>query len=316
VSTRALDRAAGFRHEALFYTGISSFVDATLPFIGEGLVAEEPVLVAVNPHKAQLLRHALGDRAQRVDFVDMNVVGQNPARIIPVWRKFVDDHASFGQPVRGVGEPVWPGRSRAELDECHFHESLLNTAFDAGPAWSLVCPYDTELLESDALSEAEVTHPHLGRQDSEGGLSRRYSSFRGPHSFGQSLTPPRTSSVAMEFNADEIGRIRRVVNEWATYRGLSQIRASELVLAVHEAAANSVRHGGGRGVLEMWSEDGALLCEVRDGGVIHDPLVGRSLPSIDQEAGRGIWLINQICDLAQVRSSPEHGTVVRMVMRL
>jgi anti-sigma regulatory factor (Ser/Thr protein kinase) len=39
------------------------------------------------------------------------------------------------------------------------------------------------------------------------------------------------------------------------------------------------------------------------------------LPDGEQEGGRGLWLINQLCDLVQLRSSPE-GTSVRMSMRL
>ena len=40
------------------------------------------------------------------------------------------------------------------------------------------------------------------------------------------------------------------------------------MLAVDELAANSIRHGGGRGVVRLWTEDGALVCDVRDRGSI------------------------------------------------
>jgi hypothetical protein len=40
------------------------------------------------------------------------------------------------------------------------------------------------------------------------------------------------------------------------------------------------------------------------------PLAGRIRPEIDQASGHGLWLVNQLCDLVQVRTS-EHGTVVR-----
>ena len=57
----------------------------------------------------------------------MAVLGHNPARIIPAWRDFADAHAG---PIRGIGEPIWPGRGADELVECQLHESLLNVAFD------------------------------------------------------------------------------------------------------------------------------------------------------------------------------------------
>jgi len=44
-------------------------------------------------------------------------------------------------------------------------------------------------------------------------------------------------------------------------------------------------------------------------------LVGRLPPPVDQYGGRGLWLVNQLCDLAQIRSSPD-GTVVRVRMQL
>ncbi len=56
------------------------------------------------------------------------------------------------------------------------------------------------------------------------------------------------------------------------------------MLAVNELAANSVRHGGGRGELHVWHEDDALVCEVRDAGCITDPLAGRHIPTSSSSA--------------------------------
>src|ERR1700729_1357628 len=115
-----------FRHEALFYNGDDGFLRGTVPFVTEGLQAGEPVLVAVRDERAQLLKHALGGDAARVRFVDMESLGRNPARIIPAWREFLAEHAEGEAPVRGIGEPAWPGRSEAELVEGGGHEALLN----------------------------------------------------------------------------------------------------------------------------------------------------------------------------------------------
>ena len=57
----------------------------------------------------------------------------------------------------------------------------------------------------------------------------------------------------------------------------------------------------------------SAVVEVWDHGRIHRLLAGRELPSIDDEMGRGLWLAHQLCDLVQVRSSPE-GTIVRLHM--
>jgi anti-sigma regulatory factor (Ser/Thr protein kinase) len=42
-------------------------------------------------------------------------------------------------------------------------------------------------------------------------------------------------------------------------------RLEDVALAVGEIATNSIRHGGGSGVLRIWADDGHVVCEVRDG---------------------------------------------------
>ena len=127
-----------FHHEALLYEGPDDFLAGALPFIREGLERGEPVLVAVGAEKIAALRDALGP--SDAAFVDMAVLGHNPARIIPAWRDF---RARHDGPIRGIGEPIWAGRGGAELVECQLHEALLNLAFDGADEFRLLCPYDT-----------------------------------------------------------------------------------------------------------------------------------------------------------------------------
>jgi anti-sigma regulatory factor (Ser/Thr protein kinase) len=88
----------------------------------------------------------------------------------------------------------------------------------------------------------------------------------------------------------------------------------DLVLAVNEVATNSVRHAGGRGIARAWESRGGVVCEVEDAGRLDVPLAGRERPTHEQVGGHGLWLVNQVCDLAQIRSLA-HGTVVRLHMR-
>ena len=81
--------------------------------------------------------------------------------------------------------------------------------------------------------------------------------------------------------------------------------------AVNEVVTNSLCHGEGRARVNFWTEPAAVVCEVRDRGWIRDPLAGRIAPAPDRVSGRGLWLVNQLCDLVQLRSSPA-GTTVRM----
>ncbi|GAB2329980.1 hypothetical protein STREPTOSP366_51430 [Streptomyces variabilis] len=77
-------------------------------------------------------------------------------------------------------------------------------------------------------------------------------------------------------------------------------------------ATNSIRHGGGHGVLRTWSEERRLVCEFRDAGYVADPLSGRTMPTARQVGGRGLWLVHQLCDLVEIRSTPHDGTTVRL----
>jgi anti-sigma regulatory factor (Ser/Thr protein kinase) len=303
-----------FRHEALFYSGEEEFLAGTVPFVRDGLWAGEPVLVAVGERKTTALKDALGDDSDAVQFVDMEALGRNPARIIPAWREFVAARPAGARPVRGIGEPIWPGRSPAEVDECHHHESLLNLAFADTPEFWLLCPYDTAGLGPAVVREARATHPYV----TEGATSRsseRYSAVRPARPFEGELAPPACRPGALAFGAHQLSRVRHFVADRAELAGLPADRASDLVLAVSEVATNSVIHGGGHGTLRVWTENGSLMCEVRDDGTFTDPLAGRVRPTPAQADGRGLWLANALCDLVQIRSS-RNGNVVRLHMAI
>ena len=73
--------------------------------------------------------------------------------------------------------------------------------------------------------------------------------------------------------------------------------------------------GGGSGTLRCWRDGESLVCEVKDSGHIQAPLIGRRRPQPEACSGRGVWLVNQLCDLVQIRSNPT-GSVVRVHKRL
>jgi anti-sigma regulatory factor (Ser/Thr protein kinase) len=106
--------------------------------------------------------------------------------------------------------------------------------------------------------------------------------------------------------------IRRTVRHWAASCGLSAERAESLELAATELSTNSILHGGGGGSIAMWTEDGAAVLEFTDAGYVPEPLTGRLLPDTGGLSGRGLYLVNQLCDLVQLRSSPA-GTTVRVL---
>jgi anti-sigma regulatory factor (Ser/Thr protein kinase) len=315
---------ASFRHEALLYAGEAEFVSATSAFIREGLAAGEAVLTVVDARKIGLLRSALGDQAGAVEFADMGVVGRNPGRILDAWYRFATDHAGVGRGARGIGEPVSASRSDAELVECQLHEALLNVAFPPQPAWTLLCPYDTATLGTTTVAEARRTHPFV-RNGTESAASAEFATqgYGGPGAapspwqFRDPLPEPPAGPGTLELAIGDasLGVLRRRVVAHADEAGASPGRAGDLALAVTELATNSLRHGGGHGRLRLWADGASLMCEVADTGYITDPLVGRRRPTSRQLHGRGLWLVQQLCDLVQVRTEPG-GTVVRLQVPL
>jgi anti-sigma regulatory factor (Ser/Thr protein kinase) len=75
-----------------------------------------------------------------------------------------------------------------------------------------------------------------------------------------------TPILDQDFDSATLYALRAAVQAHADRAGLSENRINEVVLAVHELAANAIAHGGGRGRLRMWDLPGALSCEVVDGG--------------------------------------------------
>src|SRR5262249_45970298 len=122
--------------------------------------------------------------------------------------------------------------------------------------------------------------------------------------------PPGTERLAFAA-AQSLAGVRAYVEARAASAGLDSRRTASLVVAVDEVASNSIRHGGGAGTLAMWAAGEGVVCEVRDRGHSDDPLVGRERPAPDRTDGRGVWIANQLCDLVQVRATPD-GTVVRL----
>lgn len=299
------------------YAGLADFLAQTVPFIADAVDANEPVLVALPHVRVGALQRALGARAEAVQFLHMEQIGRNPGRIISEWHRFVERRPDDGRRVHGVGEPIWAERNAAELAECHLHESLLNEAFEHTSGFTLLCPYDTAGLDAQTVEKAQRTHPLLRRKGSSS-TSAHYSpgTVREQH-FRETFGPPPTNAKVVPISGrgpqPPLAALRRLVAEHASTCGLTEARVRDLVLAVHEVIVNAVQHDE-RASLRLWREDDVAVCEVQNAAALQDPMAGRRYPGHAALSGRGLWLVNQLCDLVQVRSF-ENGTAVRLRVR-
>ncbi|MGQ0573651.1 MAG: anti-sigma factor RsbA family regulatory protein [Pseudonocardia sp.] len=307
------DVHGAFAHEAFLYSGAAEYLAVTVPFVREGLSRGEPVLVGVpGPNLALIGRELAGDAA-RVRLFDIEPAARNPGRLVGALQQFLEEHPA-GR-VRVIGEPLWPGRSPAERLACVQHEALVNIAFADRPA-RFLCPYDAAGLDADSVAAAVRTHPALlGRYG-----SRRSPAYADPGRVARecnvALPDPPLDAATLIFQAPSGPRhARRLVHEVATEAGMGAARVDELRVAVNEVVTNTVLHTGRPGILSIWREDREIVCEVQDSGHLTDLLVGRLRPDPRAGAGRGLFLVHQLCDLVRVHTHPG-GTTVQMRMRL
>jgi anti-sigma regulatory factor (Ser/Thr protein kinase) len=298
---------SSYRHEAFLYRGDDEFLDGVVPFVRDGIAAGQPVMVAVPGRRTGPLQDALGPDRSEVLFVDMNELGHNPARIIPGWRRFLDERCVDGGPVRGVGEPIWPGRRPAEVAEAQLHEALLNVAIHPDTPMWLRCPYDVSALPEAVLAEAARSHPILIESGDLRG-SRSYGGMQHVEDLLAGDLPepePTAEGIALPTG---VAAVADLVNRHAAAAGLDSEKAWALALAVREVAASAVPGC----TLRVWAEPAALVCEVRDPEPVVNPMTGRVQPRDAEPDERGLWLANQMCDLVQVRSTPD-GSTIRIV---
>jgi len=300
----------GYLHDVMLWSQSRSFVTAATEFVRQGVLAGEATLVALPAARLRSVRSALGEAATHVRFAEMETLGSNPACIIQAWVDFVSE--SGDRPSRGVGEPLWAGRSGVEVSECQLHEALLNDAIPAtAPLW-LRCPYEVGALADEVVEEALHSHPWVADRD---GTARSNASYAGEDlgasTFASALPEAPPATIVRSITPETLRSVRDLVLHVAGVCGIADERAADLGLALHELGVNSVLHGNGSGTLRLWRSGEALVCEVADEGVVVDPLAGRLAPATDEPDGRGLWMVNQLCDLVQLRSSAV-GTVVRV----
>lgn len=318
-TTEAQPKTTRLVHEALFYRDAEDYAISVRRFLLQGFELAEPALVAVPGSHVDVLRSVIGPETDQVQFVDMTQVGRNPGRIIPaVLYAFIQAHPQ--RRVRIVSEPVWPGRSAAEYRAALQHEALVNIALTDHEA-AIMCPYDHHGLDTAVLAQARQTHPVL----IEGAQQKVSADYRDPRAVAddslRSLPDPPEwwGDMVVFSSASDLRAIRYFVEARALRAGLGFDRVRDLCLAVNEVATNTLTHTRAAGVLSLWQDSvtGSLVCEINDSGQLADRLVGRIPPSPWELHGRGLILVNGLCDLVEIPTGQiGTGTTVRLHMQL
>ncbi len=308
----AAPESPGLWHAALFYHTTAQLKAAARQLTESAATAGAPVLIACREPVLAWLRTQLDWPDDRVSWADTGTAGANPGRLIHLLSRFAGEHP--GRQVWCVQQATWPSRPRHELWEVIRHDALTNLAL-SGAALRILCLYHAG-LPAQVVSCAEATHPvinHDGRWQPS--LRYRDDAQPVPPECDQPLPPPPAGAAVLTYR-DNLAGLRQLVSARAEAAGLSSGKASDLLIAVGELAANTLAHASGPGTLAFWATGAEVICEVHDSGHITDPLAGRLRPGPGTEGGgRGLWLVHQLCDLVQIRTGPD-GTTVRVQMRL
>jgi anti-sigma regulatory factor (Ser/Thr protein kinase) len=314
VSSARAPPEGRLEHDAFVYNSAEELLSAAVPFVREGLAANEPVLAAPTSANADLLRKELGVLADAVDWA------RQPERHKPVERLAVFVRYSQGMLARGarrirlLSEPVCLDSPSAPVTtEWKRYESYLNVALAPYSIW-LLCPYPATELPAGVVADAPRMHPTLRCKE------RRVESaeYVEPEVFARNLDrmPLSAPSEGTEVVFHAPSEVRRFVAQRGKGVGLGPEAVDQLRLATGEVAANVFRHGDGVPRVKTWIDAGSFVCEVRDEGPgIDDPFAGYEIPDGRRLGGWGLSIVRQLCDAVEIRSDAA-GTRVRLQVKL
>lgn len=303
-------QATGLVHSAFFYRDAVHYVDTVGAFVKDGLADGGPVLVVVPTENLTLLREALGDVGDRVEWSDMADVGRNPPNTFAMFAAALEAEPDDRR-MWVVAEPVWPDRAPEAYPACVQNEALYNTAF-ADRNLVTLCPYDAARLPAEVIADARRTHPliHEGpREVSSPGFDWRQAwadnntpLLPDPEAATFFISKPADLSAARTFAAEAAGS------------AMSPERIGDLHLIITELATNSLRYTESGCNLAIWARDGQLVCEIRDGGRLDDPLAGRRPAAAHATGGWGLLLVNAIADLVRMHTC-DTGTTIQVYLQ-
>ncbi|MBL7498437.1 sensor histidine kinase [Frankia sp. CNm7] len=300
-------------HQALIYGSDEEFLAATVPFCLDGVDQGDSLLVITTAGNTDLLREALRDAVNKVEFLASEEWYGTPGSALGACHRVVDQQVAVGEHrrMRVIGEPLWHGRDAVETAEWTRYESAINLAFAACPAW-MICPYDTRLVPEAVIADARRTHPELA----VGASTRSSPDYVDPAAttgFWERRIAPLPAdgdgdAAVLDFDAD-LAAVRVFVARTAAALGVSPDGVGRLVFSVNEIATNALQHGGA-GRLTMRLAGRRLVCDVANPSRrATDWFLGYRPPGPGQERGYGLWAVRQLCRLVEIDTSDGVTTV-------
>lgn len=117
------------------------------------------------------------------------------------------------------------------------------------------------------------------------------------------------ATVLAYSDADDLPTARAFAREKAREHGLGPDQADAMALAVSELVTNTLQHTSAGGRLRIWADDTSVYCDVTDTGAVRT--FGRAMPAPDADRGRGLALVERLCD-GVTAIAEAGGTLVRV----
>jgi AcrR family transcriptional regulator len=258
-------------HEAFFYSSDEEFAARLVPFLRDAVATSQGALAVTTEGRIALLRQHLGSDADAVAFFDAARWYRRPGAALVAWRDALNQQSRDGVDfVRAIGEVQFNGNG-VGIRGWTRYESLLNRAFAGRSVW-LLCPYNTQIVPNEALSDARRTHPTTSTKPARSPSPSHF----GAQDMAAALALAEDRPEAEERTRIEISQpydladIRRTVRWEAQSAGLSANVADDLLLAVSELVQTLAKDGPA--MIRTARQGGEWFCEVRCERPESDPL--------------------------------------------
>jgi anti-sigma regulatory factor (Ser/Thr protein kinase) len=291
------------RHDALVYDSQDAYLARAVPFLEEGIEADEGVVVAHTKPGLAMMREALGPHVAHVRFVDVSSAYTRPAKALAAYHRVFVEQLRETPTLRAVAD-VQFGPDPAEWDLWTGYEAVFNRSFAHLPVW-VMCSYDANRAPDPIIEGVWQTHPEVVAD----GIRRTSDRYEDPDRLLRRVTPvpaPLFELHSIPFGRDVEAFRERLTGELAAAQ-VSEARALEMLLAASEVAANAVRHGGGVEDVRVGRAQGRFVCEIVDRGAgFDDPAAGYLAPR--EGVRSGLWVARQLTWRIEFFRSPKGFT--------
>jgi anti-sigma regulatory factor (Ser/Thr protein kinase) len=295
-----------FRHSAFVYSSDAQYVEAAVDFLRAGLEAGHGALVSAPRERQALVRRALGSVSEEVDFLDLDAVGDRPARTLAA--QYAALHERLRRfPAMRLLVGVEPGPPRNGWLDWLGYEAALERALAAMPVWAL-CGYDARRAPAPLLETILRCHPEVLGGARPGGPYTDLAEIL------SELTPPPRPLPELRTVADgeDPEALREQLAAVLAPLGVGGSRALEIVLAADEPILNALRYAGPPVEVRLGRVGDRVVFEVVDQGPgFDDPLIGFDPPGDPAGRAPGLWVVRQL-----VRNLEAFPTAAGFTVRL